>query len=102
MNLLAQRNAVDELHGDEIHAIAFTNFIDMSDVRMIQSRRGFRLLGKAPHPILIAGEFGGKYFQRHLAIEFRILRQIHLAHSAFANLRADFITAESGSGCGVH
>jgi hypothetical protein len=60
MNLLAQRNAVDELHGDEIHAIAFTNFIDMSDVRMIQSRRGFRLLGKAPHPILIAGEFGGK------------------------------------------
>jgi len=37
---------------------------------------------------------GEPNLQHNFAIELRVLRQINFAHSAFANLRADFIAAE--------
>jgi len=65
------------------------------DVWMVQGRRGLCLLYKPPHPIVIGGDFGGQNFERYFAIQLRVPHQIlHLAHSAFTNLRADFVTAE--------
>lgn len=65
------------------------------DVRIIQSRRGLRFRRKAPHALLIGSKFERKNLDRDFAIQLRIFRPIHLAHSALANLRTDFIAAES-------
>jgi hypothetical protein len=94
MNLLAQGDAIDKLHRDEVHALALANFMDGCDVRMIERGRGLRFLFEAPHPILIGSQISGKNFQGNLAMQPRIFREIHLAHPARANLRPDFVTTE--------
>ena len=68
MDLLAQRDAVDELHRDELHAIVFANLMDVRDVPMIERCRGLRLLNEAAHAILIGCNFGGKNLQPDLAM----------------------------------
>jgi hypothetical protein len=45
-------------------------------------------------PLLIARDLSGENLQRDVAIELRIACQIHFAHPALTNLRADFITSE--------
>src|SRR5689334_15476697 len=68
---------------------------------MIQRRSGLCLLHKALHSIRVSS-ISRQNLQRNFAIELRVLRQIHLAHPALANLRTDFITAESGAGRSGH
>jgi len=69
----------------------------MRDVRMVERGCGSCFLSKAAHPILIAREFGRQNLQRDFSIELHILRQIHFAHSTRADLRADFIAAQSSA-----
>ena len=98
MNLLAQRHTIDKLHGDEIHPIALTNFMDRRDVGMIKGRGSFRLLSKPPHSILVASKLPWQNLQRHLPIKLRVLRQIHLAHTAFAELGNDAVMRQCAIG----
>ena len=86
MDLLAQGIALDVLHRDEMQPINFTNLVDVRDVWMIQRGRGFRFTNETFHPVAIRSHIRRKNFQRNFAIEFRVLRQIHLAHSTLANL----------------
>src|SRR3989441_10215437 len=90
----AQRLAVDELHRDEVRPIALADLIDVSDVRMIERGRGLSLLCESPHPILIRSQLHRQNLQRDFAFEFRVLRQIHLTHSARADLGVDFVATE--------
>ena len=46
VDLLAQSNAVDKLHRDEVHAFALADFVDVRDVRMIERGRGFASCSK--------------------------------------------------------
>src|SRR5258708_37466004 len=91
MNLLAQRSAIDKLHGDEVHTVTLADFMDGSDVRMIERRRGCRFLFEAPYSILIRREVSRKNLQRDLAVQARVLGQINFAHAARADLRDDFV-----------
>src|SRR6266851_3186220 len=91
MNLLAQSSAIDELHGDEVHTVALADFMDGSDVRMIERRRGLRFLFEAPYSILIRREVSRKNLQRDLAVQARVLGQIDFAHSPRTNVRDDFV-----------
>ena len=102
MNLFAQRRAIDEFHRDEMRAGLLANLVDVRDVGMIQGRGSLRLLNEAPHSILVGRHIRGQNFQRHPSPQLRILRQIHLAHSALANLGADFIAAEFCAGDKSH
>ena len=86
MDLLAQRDAVDELHGDVMHTIVFTDFEDLRDAGMAQCRRRLRLANKSLHAITIGGELDRQNFQRDFAIEFRVVGRIDHTHSA----RTDF------------
>jgi hypothetical protein len=61
---------------------------------MIQRRSRLCFLHEAPHPLLIRCNFARQNLQSDFAIKFRVLDQIHLTHSARADLRADFIAAE--------
>jgi hypothetical protein len=45
-------------------------------------------------PLLIASDFGRQQLDCDLPIKLRVAREIHFAHPAFANLRADFVAAE--------
>src|SRR5437667_4850349 len=102
MNQLTKSKAVDELHGDEVRAIALTNLVDMRDVRMIEGGGSFGLANESLHAIAMRSDLGGKNLQCNFAIELRILRQIHLAHPALAKLRADFIATEFCAGSDRH
>ena len=64
---------------------------------MVERGGGSCFLSKAAHPILIAREFGRQNLQRDFSIELHIMRQIHFAHSTRADLRADFIAAQSSA-----
>src|ERR1043166_1251867 len=97
--------------------IAFrAEFKNGDDVRVIKGRGGKGLALETKQAISIGSQSGRENFDRDPAPQLTVFptktrapspqltvfRQIHLAHSAFANLRADFITAESGSGCDIH
>ena len=93
----SQRLAIDKLHRNEMLPINFINLINVSDVRMIERCGRLCFLHKAPHAIFISDNVSGQNFQRHFAIELRVLREIHFPHSARADLRADFIATEARS-----
>src|SRR5437660_1542581 len=95
MNLLAERNAFHKLHRNEVRAIVFPDLEDLRNVGMAQCRRRFSLANETLHPIAIRRHVSGKNLERDLTSESHVLGQISLAHSAFADLRADFVTAES-------
>src|SRR6266566_7712203 len=63
MNQLTQSQAIDEFHGDEVHSISFTNFVDVRDVRMVQPGGSLRLLSETPHSVFIRRDFGWQNFQ---------------------------------------
>src|SRR5436309_175329 len=62
---------------------------------MIERRNGSSFLNKAPHSFRVSSNFSRQHLDRYGALQLgRVLRQIHLAHSTRAELRADFITAK--------
>src|SRR5207237_3007014 len=83
-----------ECSRDEVTRVRLVNLVDGDNVRMIQGGSSFCFLHKALHPIRVRRDFSGQNLQRHFAIELRILGQVHFTHSACADLRADFVTAE--------
>ena len=85
LNHLTEGVAVYELHRNEVHTVALPDFIDVSDIRMIQSGRGFRLAHKPLHPIAIRCQVRRQSFQRDFAIKFCVLREVHFAHATCTN-----------------
>src|SRR5438876_3762232 len=62
---------------------------------MIERRNSFGFPNKALHTLRVSSNFCGQHLDRHSALQLgRVLREIHLAHPAPANLRADFIAAD--------
>ena len=59
-------------------------------------------MNEAAHAVAISSDLGRQNLERNLAIEFRIERQVHLAHSALAKLLADFVAADFYSGGKAH
>ena len=94
MNLFPQRLAVYKLHRDEVRTVAFSNLVDVGNVRMIKCRGRFRLLNETPHAVLVCREVSRQNLQRNFAIKFCILRQVHFTHSARTNLRDDAVVGQ--------
>src|SRR5712691_11581248 len=78
------------------------DLVNRYDVGMVERRCSLGLLHKALHPVWMSSDFNRQYLQRNFARQFRILRQIHLTHSALANLRADFVVTEFCARCDCH
>ena len=57
---------------------------------------GFAL--EARHAIRIGREGGRQHLQRDVAVQFRVPRAAHFAHSAGAELRRDLVGADPCSG----
>src|SRR6476620_5223993 len=98
MNLFAQRGAFDKLHGDEVHAAGFTDFMNGRNIRMIERRRSLRFLNETAHAVLVCIKVSGEGFQRDFAIKLCVLGQIHFTHSSSADFGNDAVVRESGIG----
>ena len=64
---------------------------------MIQRRERAGFPFEAGEPVGIGREPGRQNLDRHVAIELRVASPIHLAHSAFADLRANLIVPDSAA-----
>src|SRR5262249_33810521 len=81
---LAERLTIDELVDDEVRTLSLSDLINSDDVRMVESRGGPRFLLESSYSFSFGCEFGGQQFDRNLAIESRIDRQMNITHAAFA------------------
>src|ERR1700730_2065420 len=73
------------------------DIVNRKNVRVVQSTGGFRFLLKSPQSISILRESCRQYFDCHVAVQPFITRAKHLAHPAFADLRAVFIATETSA-----
>ena len=74
----------DQLHGQEVNAVAFFDRIDGDDVRMVELCERLCLAPKAAETLGILRHFGGQYFKSHVAAKLGVGGAIHLAHAASA------------------
>ncbi len=63
-------------------------------MRVIERRRGARLLLEARQPLGIGGVLLRQNLDRHLAAQARVFAEIHLAHAARAEQLEDLVRAE--------
>src|SRR5688572_29257380 len=76
--------------------------VNPRDVRVIERGEHLRFAREPREAIGIERERCRQYFDGHVAIELRIARAIHLAHSPGAERREDFIGAKAGAGSDRH
>src|SRR5262245_15781677 len=102
MDLFSQSEAIDEFHRNEVHPVVLANLVAVGNVGMVERGGSGCLLFKSPHPVLIRSQLRGQDFQCDLAVEPRVFGQVNFAHTALAELRADFVTAEFCAGGKCH
>ena len=78
--------------------LGFADFVDGTDVGMIQ--RGSRArLAQQPRPRpLVSESVLRQNLQRHVAVELDVVSSIDFAHAAFANGREDLVVGELVTG----
>src|SRR5262245_19581454 len=82
--------------------LVFADVVDRADVRVVQRRDRARLAFKPPQPMGIGRERCRENLDRHVPAEPRVLREVHLAHSARTEQRDDFVRTQSAAGCQSH
>ena len=94
---LAERAALDELHGEETPAGVFLDRVDGHDAGMIERRDRARLALEASETLAVRGELFPNELERHVALEPGVARQEDLAHTARAERAQDAVVGEGGS-----
>ena len=77
--------AVQELHGQIVHAIVFPELVDGDDVGVVQQGRRPGFPFEARLGLVPEGGAGRNDLQRHIPSQLRIAAQIDLAHGPLAN-----------------
>ena len=88
-NLHIERLTFDIFHDNEVRPIRLADFIGMSDIDVIERRRGLSFVHKTTKPFSIAGKIRRENLQRNLATQSRISRQVHFSHSALPEFLQD-------------
>jgi hypothetical protein len=83
-----------ERHHHEELAVLFADVVDGADVEVVELARRARLAKKAGLGGLVADQMLGEDLDRHRAPEPKVLRQVHLAHSTFAQKRAQLVVRQ--------
>ena len=92
---ITQRLSFHHFHGDEAQISMRSDFVDVRDIRMMESRRRLRFLDEATNTIAALGRAITEHLDRNVALEVVVVCQIDLAHAARAKKRTDFVPAES-------
>jgi hypothetical protein len=94
---LAERLAFDQLHHEQMAAVAHLQTVQRGDTRVIQCGERFRLAFEACDAIRVVGQMIREYFDRHIAAELRVPRAIDLAHAARAERGEDLVRAKASA-----
>ena len=91
---MLQRLPIKVFHRDEPLAIAFIDFVDGADVRMIQRRSRLRLAFKTRQRLRIFSHCVRQEFQRHETVQLGIFGFIDDAHTAAAQFFDDAVVRD--------
>src|SRR6185503_9216582 len=94
MNLFAQSSPFHILHRDKIQTIVFADLVDVGHIRMVEGRRGLRLLHKTKHALAARCQLRRQNLQGDVAIKFQVLRQVNFTHSTLAKLGQNFVATK--------
>ena len=102
---LRQRHPLQQLRHQIRNARVGSHLVHRKNVRMVQSRRGFRFHLEALQPLRFRQDQLRQNFDGYIALQPGVARAVHFAHAARPNRREDFILTESsargqGHGCG--
>ena len=89
--------AFDELHHQEPRVAIGLKTMDGRNVLMIQRSKRLRLALEPRQPLLVFREDLRQHLDRHLALELRVARPVHLAHATRAERAEDLVVAESAA-----
>jgi hypothetical protein len=98
MDVVAQRDAIDELRNNEGVALIGADVVNRQDIRMIQCARGSSFL---PEPLLTVGVAhanAGEDLEGHVTLQPRIPRPKHFSHAASPDGRLDLVRPEACAG----
>ena len=90
-NAVLQRLAVEKLHRDELLAVLLADVVNGADVRVIQRRSRLRFAAEAFQRSGIVEHFVGQEFQRHRAMESRVLGLVNDTHPTTTELLEDAV-----------
>jgi len=83
--------ALDELHGDELHTIGFTEVEDADDVFLSDFPGKDEFLLEALKNLFVDREFRADDFQGDQTVEFEVPSFVHGAHAAFSEHLDNFV-----------
>src|SRR5437899_12439140 len=78
----AQGLALNQFRHDKVCGSHLSEFVNGQNVRMVESRGGPRFLLEATYAFVIPGEMSEQNFERNLATEPGVFRQINFSHAA--------------------
>ena len=91
---LGQRLPLHQLHRDEVNAAGLFDRVHRDDVGVVERGNRPGLAGEAQAAVVVGGQLRRQDLERHLATERGVLRLIHHAHPAGADLPHDSVVAE--------
>ena len=94
---IRQCRTFNELEYQRVRAPAVFKPVDRRNVLVIQRGQDLRLALEAGEPVRVEGERFGKNFERDVAVELRVARAVHLAHTADAKRIAHLVRSEPSS-----
>ena len=86
--------ALDELHGEVVHALGLADVERPHDVHVVEPRRHPRLTSEASHELLVAAQPLGEDLQGHGAVERYLPGLVHHAHAALAELIEELVAGD--------
>ena len=93
VRMRAQVLTLDELHGDELHAVGFVQVVDADDVLMRDLPRQHQFLLEARQNGGIARKIGTNDLQSDNALHFHVAGLVDRAHAAHAEQLLDLVAA---------
>ena len=85
--------ALHQLHDQEPCVAVGLKSMNGRNVRMVQGGERLRLALEPSQPLLVFGERFRQHLDRHLTLELRVARPIHLSHAARTERAKDLVVA---------
>ena len=92
---ISECEALDELEDEGLGVAVVFQAVDGADVGMVERGQDLGLAFEPGQPVGVLRERLGQDLQRHITVELRIARAIHLSHAALAYLAGHLVDAEA-------
>jgi hypothetical protein len=93
-----ERQALDELHRQPVHALGRADVVDADDVRVMQAGQRQCLAAQACQRCRVVAHVGAQHLERDAAVERELARLVDDPHAAAPDLAQDLEVAEHARG----